>query len=65
MKRSVTDPKCVELAQHFLADYGGEDTILADLLAESIQGAAEDWIEEWFERGDRPGLVAIQGGLDD
>lgn len=56
------DPKCVELARHFLVDYGCETTILADLLAECIQGAVESWIEDWFERGDRPALALIQGG---
>lgn len=40
------DPQTLDLARHFLSDLGAERTILADLLAERIQGAVEDWFEE-------------------
>jgi hypothetical protein len=55
----VTDPdtQTFELARHFLADYGAEDTILADLLAEHIQGAVEDWLEDWMSKGKPPALL--------
>jgi hypothetical protein len=42
--------QCKALAQHYLAAYGAEDTILADLMGERLEGAAEDWIDEWFGR---------------
>ncbi len=41
-----SDPKCVELARHFLADVDGESISEADVAALSvaIQDAAENWI---------------------
>src|SRR5438876_1567368 len=35
------DPECLRLARHFLEDYAAEDTLLADLLGERVQGAVE------------------------
>jgi len=54
------DPECLRLARHFLEDYAAEDTLLADLLGERVQGAVEDWLEEWLSP-EKPHLRLLQG----
>ena len=42
------DPKCYELAEHFLADEPDLDSEQArEILALELQQSAETWIEEW------------------
>lgn len=40
------DPQCYELARHFLDDQAGADEADMSALAEEIQRAVEQWIEE-------------------
>jgi hypothetical protein len=40
------DPKCGELARHFLPTDPAPDAATVEALAEIIQEAVEDWLEE-------------------
>ena len=42
------DPKCYELAEHFLADHPDIDTELTrEDLARELQATIDAWMEEW------------------
>ncbi len=45
------DPKCEELARHFLEDKANP-LLVADL-AQAIQGCIEDWLECYLSKGKR------------
>ena len=55
----LVDPKCVDLAKHFLSDYQGkpEDAVaLAEsLLAQTIQLCVEDFLADTFDNLAPPG----------
>ena len=55
---SGADPRLVEAAHAFLDDMDADNDTLAALLAERMQDAAEDWIEEWFHQP-RPPLRLV------
>jgi hypothetical protein len=41
------DQKCYDLASHFLSDEKGATVIDIQNLAQAIQSAIEDWLEDW------------------
>lgn len=45
----IYDPKCYELARHFLQDVEGLDTNERDLLCDELAQRIQQTIEEWFE----------------